>query len=179
MHPALEASPTPTHPRSSQSAELTSWLPRSSTSSSVLSSVCMSALISRHVPPRPSPSVSTCLFSTSASLFLPRKQVPLYHFPKYVLIYSICFQTTLPWKQNPLFLVSFLTRRQPSGLSGMRPRRACYINTSQEGFQFRHLCAAGNPGQTISPLGINTIRREWLQCGKAQILSPSFVHFNF
>ena len=36
----------------------------------------------------------TQLFSTSASLFFPEKQVPLYHFSGFhvhVLIYGICF----------------------------------------------------------------------------------------
>ena len=40
------------------------------------------------------PLVSICLISTSASLFLPCKQVHLYHFSRfhiYTLIYNICF----------------------------------------------------------------------------------------
>ena len=40
------------------------------------------------------PTVSTCPFSTSVSLFLPYKQVQLYHFSRfhiYALIYDICF----------------------------------------------------------------------------------------
>ena len=42
----------------------------------------------------PSPTASTCLCSPSAPLFLPWKEVHLYHFSRshlYVLIYNICF----------------------------------------------------------------------------------------
>ena len=39
----------------------------------IYSSVSMSNLISQFIPPSPCPSVSTCLFSTSTSLFLPFK----------------------------------------------------------------------------------------------------------
>ena len=45
-------------------------------------------------PPRFPPLVSVRLFSTSVSLFLPCKQLPLYHFSRfhvYALIYDICF----------------------------------------------------------------------------------------
>ena len=62
-------------------------------------SVYMSIPISQFIPaPRTPPCfpplVSICLFSTSVSLFLPCKPVPLYHFSRfhiYVLIYDICF----------------------------------------------------------------------------------------
>ena len=57
-------------------------------------SVFMSNLISQYIPFSPSPAVSTCPFSTSTSLFLPYKQVHLYHFSRfhiYALIYEICF----------------------------------------------------------------------------------------
>ena len=45
-------------------------------------------------PNSPSPTVSTSLFSKSASLFLPCKQVHWYHFARfhmYALIYDTCF----------------------------------------------------------------------------------------
>ena len=60
----------------------------------------MSIPISQFIPPPPQPSpcfpplVSTCLFSTSVSLFLPCKPVHLYHFFRfhtYALIHDICF----------------------------------------------------------------------------------------
>ena len=57
-------------------------------------SVSMSILISQFIPPTPSPTVSTCPFSMSVSLFLPCKQVHLHHFSKfhiYALIHDICF----------------------------------------------------------------------------------------
>ena len=57
-------------------------------------SVFMSNLISQFIPPSLSPPVSTHPFSTSAFLFLPCKQVHLYHFSRfhiYVLIYYVCF----------------------------------------------------------------------------------------
>ena len=64
-------------------------------------SVYMSIPISQFIPPQPPPHPATCpplvsirLFSTSVSLFLPCKLVPLYHFSRfhiYALIYDICF----------------------------------------------------------------------------------------
>ena len=56
-------------------------------------SVYMSILISQFIP-SPLLPMSTCLFSTSTSLFLPCKQVHLYHFSRfhiYTLTYDICF----------------------------------------------------------------------------------------
>ena len=56
-------------------------------------SVDMSMLISQFIQSFPSTPVSTCPFSTSASLLLPYKQA-LYHFSRLhikVLIYDICF----------------------------------------------------------------------------------------
>ena len=53
----------------------------------------VSILLSQFVPPSPSPTVPTSLFSMSASLLLPYRQVHQYHhltrFHTYVLIYSI------------------------------------------------------------------------------------------
>ena len=57
-------------------------------------SVYMSTVISQFVPSFLSPPVSTCPFSMSVSLFLPQKQVHLYHFSRFhihSLIYDICF----------------------------------------------------------------------------------------
>ena len=57
-------------------------------------SVYMSTLISQFVPAFLSLSLSTCLFPMSVSLFLPQKQVHLYHFSRFhihSLIYDICF----------------------------------------------------------------------------------------
>ena len=54
----------------------------------------VSVLLSQFVPSSPFPAVSTSLFSKSASLFLPCKQVHLYRFSRfhmYVLIYNTCF----------------------------------------------------------------------------------------
>ena len=53
-----------------------------------------SGLLSQSVPPSPSLSVLTSLFSTSAFLFLPLKEVHQGYFSRfhtYVLIYNICF----------------------------------------------------------------------------------------
>ena len=50
--------------------------------------------ISQLIPPPFPPATSTHRFSTSASLFLPCKQVHLYHFFRshiYALLYNICF----------------------------------------------------------------------------------------
>ena len=54
----------------------------------------VSRLLSQFFPPSPCPAVSKSSFCTSASLFLPCKEVHQYHFSGlhiYVLIYSICF----------------------------------------------------------------------------------------
>ena len=51
-------------------------------------------LHSQFIPPSPSPTVSTNLFSMSASLFLPCPYAHQSHFPRfhvYALIYNICF----------------------------------------------------------------------------------------
>ena len=53
-----------------------------------------SMLLSQFVPLFPTPTESTSLFSTSASLLLPCKQVLQYHFSRfhvYALLYNICF----------------------------------------------------------------------------------------
>ena len=50
-----------------------------------LDSVCMSVLLSQFVLPSPSPAVSTSLYSMSAPLFLPCRQVHQYHFPQFRL----------------------------------------------------------------------------------------------
>ena len=55
---------------------------------------CISVLLFQFVPPSPSLSVHTSLFSTSAFLFLPLKEVHQGYFSRfhtYVLIYNICF----------------------------------------------------------------------------------------
>ena len=63
-----------------------------------ISSKQFSVLISQYVLPFPHPHTgSTGLFSTFVPLFLPWKQVHLYHFSRfhtYVLIYDICFSLT-------------------------------------------------------------------------------------
>ena len=71
---------------------LHSWFPLASYL--VHGGVYMSVLISQFIPPPFPPSMSARLFSTSASLFLPCKQVHLCHFPRfhiYALMYNICF----------------------------------------------------------------------------------------
>ena len=45
--------------------------------------VSMSVLLSQLTPPCPYPTVSTSLFSTSVSLFVPCRQVRLYHFSRF------------------------------------------------------------------------------------------------
>ena len=59
-----------------------------------MGSVYRSMLFSRFIPPSLSPAASTSLLSTSVTLFLPSKQVHLYHFSRfyiYVFIYDMCF----------------------------------------------------------------------------------------
>ena len=57
----------------------------------------MSALLSQFIPlspPTPRAPVPTCLFSVSASLFLPWKKAHQYHFSRFpmcVLIHDVCF----------------------------------------------------------------------------------------
>ena len=72
---------------------------REAVSSSFLLALCvthgpvsMSVLLSPLAPPCPYPTVSKSLFSTSASLFVPCRQVHLYHFSKlhiYIYIYAL------------------------------------------------------------------------------------------
>ena len=57
-------------------------------------SVYMPMLLSQFITSSPSPTVSTNLFSASASLFLPHRETHQYHFSRFhidVLIHSICF----------------------------------------------------------------------------------------
>ena len=90
------ASPHPTPPGHHRTA---SWAPgaveRFPTSCLLCAcSVCMPTLHSQSSRPSPCPAVSTCLLSTSASLFLPSKWVHRYHFPRfciYVFKYGVCF----------------------------------------------------------------------------------------
>ena len=59
-----------------------------------MGNVYRSMLFSRFIPPSLSPAASTSLLSTSVTLFLPSKQVHLYHFSRfyiYVFIYDTCF----------------------------------------------------------------------------------------
>ena len=63
-------------------------------------SVCMSVLLSQFVPPSPSHAVSTYLFCTSVSLFLPQKQVHLGHFYRFH-IYGLIYNKQMPFKEKP------------------------------------------------------------------------------
>ena len=54
------------------------------------SSIYVSMLLSQSIPPSPSPTVSTSLFSTSASPFLSCKQVHQYHFSRFHIYALIC-----------------------------------------------------------------------------------------
>ena len=63
-------------------------------------SVCMPVLLSQFVPPSPSRAVSTCLFFTSVSLFLPQKQVHLGHFSRFH-IYALIYNKQMPFKKKP------------------------------------------------------------------------------
>ena len=93
--PSKTAPHQQSHPsRSPQSTELSSREAGSPLAICFIrSSVCMSILISQLTPlPLPHTPVSTCLFCTSPSLFLPYKWVHRYHFSRlhiYALIYDI------------------------------------------------------------------------------------------
>ena len=78
--------------RSSQSTELSSLCHAADPHDPFThGTVCMSVLVSHFVPPFPSSPVCTCPLSTSASLFLPWKLVPLYHFSRFHM-YALKFE---------------------------------------------------------------------------------------
>ena len=84
-------SPPPSHPsRSLQSTELSSLC--YTAGSYQLSILHMVVYICQSQSPNSYPSMSTCRFSTSASLFLPYKQVHLYHFSRF---HIFCEQNSL------------------------------------------------------------------------------------
>ena len=63
----------------------------------------MSILNSKFIPPFPSLPMSICLFSMSASLSLPKKQVHLYHFSRFQthvpVFIAVLFTIARTWKQ--------------------------------------------------------------------------------
>ena len=86
--------PPPSQPSDHRSAELSSpcWTAAPHSSAFYAWCGCVSVLLPRPVPSSPSPAGSMCPFSTSASLFLPRKQAHQYHFFRfhiYALIHNI------------------------------------------------------------------------------------------
>lgn len=107
MHPALGLPPTPTHPRSSRSAELTSWLPRSS-HQQLCAQQCV--YVGPHLPACSTRPLPFCL--PVSSLHLRLYSCPVNRFLCTTFL-NMCEYTVFVFRllcnesRNPLFLARF------------------------------------------------------------------------